>query len=137
MASPKETKIQIVLLMAKLDSPTRVIRGTRRLNSTRIPERHAVSTIYQKFLETGSVIDLSRLRRPFSITGEMIDDVETMLNEEPMNSVRNVARAANVSKYQAHQIMRDILGYKPYMRCIPPSFYTMKIKISVSKWRNI
>ena len=32
-----------------------------------------------------------------------------------MNSVRNVAREANVSRSQAHQIMRDFIGYKPYM----------------------
>ena len=36
-------------------------------------------------------------------------------DDESVNSVRNVAREANVSRYQAHQIMRDFIGYKPYM----------------------
>ena len=32
-----------------------------------------------------------------------------------MNSVRSMAREANISRHQAHQIMRDFIAYKPYM----------------------
>jgi hypothetical protein len=115
MVYSTQAKIQIVLLMAKLESPTRVIREMQRQGSNEVPERHAITSIYQKFLETGTVEDRSRPGRPSTVTDEMIELVETILEEEPLNTVRNVARTANLSKYQAHRIMRDILGLKPYM----------------------
>jgi hypothetical protein len=115
MVYSTETRIQIVLLMAKLESPTRVIREMQRQGDKNVPERHAITSIYEKFLETGSVEDRSRSGRPSTITDEIVDEVEQILDEEPLNSVRNVARAASLSKYQAHRIMRDILGFKPYM----------------------
>jgi hypothetical protein len=115
MVYSTEAKIQIVILMAKLESPTRVIREMQRQGSNEVPERHTITSIYQKFLETGTVEDRSRSGRPSTVTDEVIEQVETILKEEPLNTVRNVARTANLSKYQAHRIMRDILGFKPYM----------------------
>ena len=41
--------------------------------------------------------------------------MEQALTMQPMNSVRNIARETNISKSQAHRIMRDIIGLKPYM----------------------
>ena len=69
----------------------------------------------KKFLETGSVQDLPRTGRPSTITEEKIEKVQELLEDEPINNVRSVAREAKITKYQAHRIMRDILGYKPYM----------------------
>ena len=52
-----------------------------------------------------------------------------------MNSVRSVAREANVSRYQAHQIMRDFIGYKPYMMHSVQQLYDedMDLRVEVSQ----
>ena len=34
---------------------------------------------------------------------------------QAVNSVRNIAREANISKSQAHRIIRDFIGFKPYV----------------------
>ena len=53
-----ETKIQIVILMAKFESSIMAIRRElRRQQATEVSERHTITVIYQKFLETGSVED--------------------------------------------------------------------------------
>ncbi|CAF3829874.1 unnamed protein product [Rotaria magnacalcarata] len=75
--------------------------------------KHTITSIYQKFLETGSVHDLSRAGRPPTITKDKVEEVKEILKMEPANSVRNVAQQANISKTQAHVIMRDIIWFKP------------------------
>ena len=52
-----ETEIQVVILMAKYESPIMIIRQLQRRRTTNIPERYLVTLIYQEFLETGSVTD--------------------------------------------------------------------------------
>ena len=49
-----ETKIQVVSLMAKCKSPVIVICELRRRGTANIPERRTVTSIYHKFVETGS-----------------------------------------------------------------------------------
>ncbi|CAF1664707.1 unnamed protein product [Rotaria magnacalcarata] len=83
------------------------------IRATNIPPRHTITSIYQKFLETGSVHDLSRAGRPPTITKDKVEEVKEILKMEPANSVRNVAQQANISKTQAHVIMRDIIWFKP------------------------
>jgi transposase len=111
MSHSLETKTQVVVLMAKFDSPTMVIRELQHQEAADIPTRHTVISIYQKFLETGSVQDCIRTGRPSTITEEKVQEVEEILEMEPVNSIRSVARQANISRYQAHRIMRDIIGY--------------------------
>jgi hypothetical protein len=115
MSHSLETKIQLVVLMAKLESPIIVIRELQRRGTTNIPSRHTITSIYQKFLEIGSVEDRAHTGRPSTITEDKVEEVQQILDNQPVNSVRNVAREANISRYQAHGIMRDFIGYKPYM----------------------
>ena len=63
MSHSLETKIQVVILMAKYESPVMVIRELQRRGTTNIPERRAITSIYQKFLETGSVGDRAHTGR--------------------------------------------------------------------------
>ena len=52
-----------------------------------------------------------------------------------MNSVRSVARETNISRYQAHQIMLDFIGYKPYVMHSLQQFYDdeMNLHVKVSE----
>ena len=98
--------------MAKYKSPVMVIRELQHRGTTNIPERHAITAIYQKFLKIGSVGDRARTGRPSTITENKVQEIQQILDNESVNNVRSVAREANVSRYQ---IMRDFIGYKPYM----------------------
>jgi transposase len=111
--------------MAKFESPIMAIRKLRRQGAAEIPERHTSTSIYQRFLENGSVEDRTRSRRPSTITEYTINEVEEALNREPQTSLRKIAREMNISKDKTHRIIRDIIGFKPYM---------MKICIYVWKW---
>ena len=99
MSHSLETKIQVVILMAKYESPVMVIRELQRRGTTNIPERHAITSIYQKFLETGLVGDRVHTGRPSTIIEDKTQEIQQILDNEPENSVRNVAREANVSRY--------------------------------------
>ena len=102
--------------MGKYESPVMVSRELQRRGATNIPERHAITSIYQKFLEISSVGDRAHTRRPSPITEDKVQEIEQTLDNEPMNSVRTVTREANdVSRHQAYQIMRDFIEYKPSM----------------------
>ena len=99
------TKIQVVVLMTKYESPVMVIGELQRRGTTNIPERYAITSIYQKFLETGSVGDRAHTGTPSTVTEDKVQEIQQILDNEPVNSVRSVARDANISRYQAHQIM--------------------------------
>ena len=68
MSHSLETKI-LVILMAKYKSPVKVIRGLQRRGTKNIPERHAITSIYQKFLETRSIGDRAHTGRHSTRTG--------------------------------------------------------------------
>ena len=66
------------------------------------------------------------------------EEIRQILDNEPVNSVRTVAREANISRYQT---MRAVIRYKPYMMhsvqqlydeemdlCVEISEYLMNIK---------
>ena len=53
-----------------------------------------------------------------------------------MNSVRTVAREANdISRYQAHQIMRDLIVYKSYTMLSVQQMYNedMDLRVKLSE----
>lgn len=76
MRYPLEVKVQVVVLMAKFESPVMVIRDLQRQGITDIPTRQTISSIYQKFLDTGSVQNVNPPGRPSTITEDKIDEVE-------------------------------------------------------------
>ena len=109
MSHSLETKIQAVILMAKYESPVMVIRELQRRGTTNIPERRAITSIYQKFLETGSIGDRAHTGRSSTTTEDKVQEIQQILDNEPVNSVRSGAREENISRYQAHQIMRNFI----------------------------
>jgi len=109
-----ELRIKIVLLMAKLESATLVQRHLQNENLSDIPSRQTILDIFDKFKETGSVKDRERTGRPSKVTDELKDEINEVIQNNPANSVRNIAQEVNVSKSVVHRTMRDVLGYKPY-----------------------
>lgn len=114
-----ELRIKIVLLMAKLESPTEVQRHLKTENLSDVPSRHTITDIFNKFKETGSVKDRERTGRPPVATDEVKAEITQIVENNPANSVRNIAQEINASKSVVHRTMRDILGYKPYHMRLP------------------
>jgi len=117
--------------MAKFESPIMVIRELRRQGAAEIPERHTITSIYQRFLENGSVEDRTRSGRPSTITEDTINEVEEALNREPQTSLRKIAREMNISKDKTHRIIRDIIGFKPYMMKCTQELYDEDMDLRV------
>ena len=78
--------------MPKFDSSVMVIRELQRQEVTDIPTRHIITSICPKFLDTGSVQNISRPGRPTAITEDKLDEAEQAFSMQPVNSVRNIAR---------------------------------------------
>ncbi len=94
-----ETKIKKVVLMAKFESLIMIIRKLKRREATDIPVRQTIRSIYQKFFEIDSVQDLARTGKSSIITEEKIEKVQEILENEPINTVRNIDRQPSISKY--------------------------------------
>ena len=109
-----ELRIKIVLLMAKLESPTQVQRHLQSENLSDVPSRHTILDIFNKFKETGSVKDHERTGIPSIVTDEAKDEINQVIQNNPANCVRNIAQEFNVSKSVVHLTMRDILGDNSY-----------------------
>ncbi|CAF0847344.1 unnamed protein product [Rotaria sordida] len=78
-----------------------------------VDQKKTIKAIYDKFLETGWVHDSERSGRPSLITSEKQDEIEEVLLNNSMNSVRSVSQKVNTSKSVVHRTMRDVLVYKP------------------------
>ena len=66
MSHPLEAKIQVVILRTKYESPVMVISELQGRETTNIPERHAITSIHQKFFEIGSVGDRAHNKKIFN-----------------------------------------------------------------------
>ena len=93
-----DTKPQVEILMAIYESPAMVICELQRQRTTNVPERHAITSIYQKFLETGSVGDRAHIGISSITTEGKVQETQQILDNEPVNSVRSAVREANISR---------------------------------------
>ena len=71
--------------MTKYESPVMVIREFQRRATTNIPERNAITSIYQKFLETGPIGDRAHTGKPSTIKEDKVQEIQQILDNEPVN----------------------------------------------------
>ena len=114
MTVPKNIRIQIVLLMAKYESPAVVRRKLQVEFGKNTPSEGCITVTFQRFCETGTVEDKERSGRPSKITEEKIEEVQGFLENQPQSSVRTVATACSIPRTTIHRIMREHLSLKPY-----------------------
>jgi len=74
-------RIEIVLMMARLESPSSVRRYFQRESISNVPSEKPIKTVYDKFIETGSVLDRRRSGRPSLITEEKLDEIEAAVSK--------------------------------------------------------
>ena len=109
-----DIRIQIVLLMAKFESPRTVRRTLQVEFGPNTPSEDTIKRTFERFCETGNVEDRPRSGRPVTITEEKIDDVRNVCEAEPCSSVRSVAIACAIPQTTTHRIMTGHLSLKPF-----------------------
>ena len=72
---PLETKIQVVVLMAKYDSAAMIIRELQRQGVADVPTRKTIASTYQKFLDTGLNQNVNSRGRLTAITEDKIREI--------------------------------------------------------------
>jgi transposase len=83
MTVPKNIRIQIVLLMAKYESPAIVRRKLQVEFGRSIPSEGCITATFQRFCETGTVEDKERSGRPSKIAEEKIEEVHDVIENQP------------------------------------------------------
>ena len=82
-----ELRIRIVVLMAKFESPTKVLRALKRENITPLLSNSTIADIYQRFLDTGSVEDRIRTGRPKKTDENTVNQLHEIIDENPKATV--------------------------------------------------
>ena len=108
-----EERIQMVLLMAKLESVTLVERQLRKEGVFSIPTKKHIRKIYQKFKETGSVHDLPRSGRP-SIAEEKVEEIRELFSSNPTTSLKRAYASTGIPCSSVHKILHKKLKMMPY-----------------------
>ena len=114
MAYSLQTKIRVVILMAKIESPIQVWRTLQKENSKEIPSPTQISRIYKKFLETGSVGDRERTGRPKKYDENTINKIEEIIEEKSTSTLAEISATVSLSKSTVHNILHSELGAKCY-----------------------
>jgi hypothetical protein len=108
-----QQRVQIVLLMARLDSVTAVQRELRKEGIKDVPSDNTIRSLFQKFVDTGNVSDLPRSGRP-TISNETVEDTRLLFDAAPSTSLRSASHILNVSATSVHKILTVVLHYHPY-----------------------
>ena len=84
--------------MAKYESPVVVIRQLQRRRKTNNPERHAITSIYQKFIKTDSAGDRAQAGRPSTITEDKVREIQQILDNEQCEQCEQCSECGTRSK---------------------------------------
>ena len=114
MTVPINIRIEIVLLMAKFESPVVVKRKLHVEFGNETSSKFSIRATFERFCETGTVQDRERSGRPPKITEETIDEVHVVRENEPHLSIRVVVTACSILLTTAYRIMTEYLSLKPY-----------------------
>jgi len=100
-------RIEIVLIMAKFNSPNQVIRELKKKKwrLSQISSRTTIYTIYAKFRETDCVLDKEKCGRK-SLDPEKSQKIVTYFAENHSMSIRKGAETLNVSYASIQKYLR-------------------------------
>ena len=116
-------RIRIVLLMAKFESPTQVQRALRSEGLKDIPSIQSINSLYGKFCEFGSVLDLQRCGRQRIPDEESTDLIMDILNENPKSTLNEISNAIGISKQTIRRRIKSDIGMYSYRIQIHQQLY--------------
>lgn len=108
-----DERINIVILMAKLESVTMVERHLKRSGASHIPTHKHMRSIYEKFKETGSVQDCPRSGRP-SVEEDKVDEIREVFQGDSSTSIRQAASLTDIPRSTLHKTVKKTLQLRPY-----------------------
>ena len=107
-----DERIEIVLLMARLQSVTLVRRHLAR-DGCEAPSERTIRDTFTRFKETGSVLDRKRSGRP-SNEEEREEVIEQLLEENSHTSIRKLSNETGFSYGSVQQTLKVGLKKFPY-----------------------
>ena len=109
-----EERVTMVRLFSKHENVHEVQRQWKHYFNTSPPALTTITSVNQRFNETGSVANLPRTGRPATIlTEEKLEEIQHMVDSNPRLSIRQGSAQAGISKSRYHSAMQK-LQLKPY-----------------------
>ncbi len=100
--------------MSKLSSPTQVTRALKREGMAKIPTTIAISKLYRKFLEFGTVLDSPRSGRPKISDDKATGRIREILEENPGSTLTSISKETGVSRSTISRRIKTEIGMFPY-----------------------
>ena len=110
-----EERVEIVILMAKLESTAAVRRALQR--GVKVPSENTIRDTFKKFKETGSVHNRPKSGRPV-LSDEKVKEISNFFVNVPQTSLRFLAKEIGCSFKNVHNIVRqkpNLFRYKIQM----------------------
>ena len=102
-------KTWIVKQMYQLQYPINVQRLWSREINNNHPDRKTITSLMNKFEQTGSVINISPPGRPVSVTGETTqNEVTSILEENPQTSIRQMSSQLGISRSSIRRVYKSL-----------------------------
>lgn len=105
-----------------LKSNVAVQRKFRAEFSKDAPHIHSIQKWHKALLETGSVLDKEREKKPSVCTEENVQKVQQHFEESPSTSTRQAARELQISRRSVQRILHDF-SWHPYKLQIVQQLY--------------
>ena len=107
-----EERIEIVILMGKLESTAAVRRALQR-KGVKVPSENTIRDTFKTFKETGFVHNQPKSGKP-ALEDEKVEEISNFLENEPNTSLRFVAKEVGCGFKTVYNIARQNLNLFPY-----------------------
>ena len=98
-----------------LQYPINVQRLCSKEINNNSPDRKTITSLMNKFEQTGSLLNISSPSRPVSVTGETTENVvSSILEKDPQTSARQMRSQVGISRSSIQRAYKS-LGYKLYI----------------------
>jgi len=105
-------KIRMVLLMAKFESPTKVLRLLKSEGFVDLPAVASISNVSQNFCEFGTVLDLPRPGRPKISEENSTCKILEVLDENDESTLTEISAQTNLSRSTVQRRIKCNIGKK-------------------------
>ena len=130
-----EERIEIVILMAKLESTTAVRRALQRRGAN-VPSENTIRDTFKKFKEIGSVHNRPKSGKP-ALEDEKVEEISIFFGNEPQSSLRFVAKEVGCSFKTVHNIARQKLNLFPYKIQMTQLLHDEDLGLRMAMYENL
>ena len=109
-----ELRIRIVLLMAKFESQSAVLRVLKSEGIENLPSITAISNLYEKFCQFGTVLDLPKSGRPKISDEESTEPIRQIMEIAPKSTLSAISAATGINTVTISRRLKVEIGMKPY-----------------------